>query len=157
MNASKMSFTYQLTTSGNAEATIASEADQATLYVAYLSDALRDLVAAVSALLEGATASGCVWFAEPGEYRWSFTRRGGAVWIRIVVFRQWEPDRSPKDRGRVLFKAHCLLEDLAAAVLRELKRLDTSVGPAGYKVGWVAHEFPLAEYRHLRDLTTGRT
>lgn len=152
-----MSFTYRLTTSGNAEATIADGADQATLYVSYLSDALRDLTAAVNALLEGAKASGCVWFAEPGEYRWSLTRRGGTVWIRVMGFREWEQDRPPKDRGRVLFKAHCLLEEFAAAVLRELECLDTSVGAAGYKARWVAHEFPIAEYKHLRDLTTGRT
>ena len=157
MSASMISFTYRLTSIGNAEATIAYGPDQATLHVSYLSDALRDLTAAVNALLEGTKASGCIWFAEPGAYRWSFTRHGGTVWIRVVGFREWEQDRSPRDRGRVLFKAHCLLAELAAVMLRELERLDTAVGPVGYKARWVAHEFPMAEYEHLRDLTTERT
>jgi hypothetical protein len=152
-----MSFEYRLTTSGNAEATITYGTNQATLYVSYLSDALRDLTAAVSALLEGGKASRCFWLAEPGEYRWSLTRRGNTVWIRVVGFREWEQDRPPKDRGRVLFKAHCPLAEFAAAVLRELERLYTSVGPAGYKARWMAHAFPVAEYKQLRNLTIGRT
>ena len=152
-----IAFEYRLTSSGNAQATIRDGTEQAILYVSYRSDALRALTAAVNALLQGAKAAGCVWFAEPGEYRWSLTRRGDAVWIRVVGFKQWEQERSPKDRGRVLFKTHCQLEDFAATVLRELERLYTSLGPAGYKERWVNHEFPVAEYKHLRDLTTGRT
>jgi hypothetical protein len=152
-----ISFAYRLTTSGNAEATISDGTDQLTMQISYLSDALRDLTVAVSALKEGAKTSECVWLTEPGEYRWSLTRRRETVWIRIVGFREWEQDRSPRDRGRVVFKAHCTLEELAAAILHELEDLYTTIGPAGYKERWVAHEFPVAEYRHLRDLTATRT
>lgn len=147
-----VSFTYNLTSAGNAEAVVADGARQATFLVSYLSDALRDLTVAIIALLEGAKSSDCTWFAEPGEYSWSFTRRGEGVWIRVIGFRDWEPERNKKDLGRVLFKASCPLKEFAHVVLQEVERLYTEVGPSTYKELWVAHNFPVAEYMYLRNL-----
>jgi hypothetical protein len=68
-----MSFTYQLTSSGWALATIANGQAEMKIPASYLCDALRDFVDAVRSLFVTDRAQ-CVWEEEPGEVRWEFRR-----------------------------------------------------------------------------------
>src|SRR5690242_14812293 len=138
-----ISFVYRLTGSGWSEAIISDGTNTATLQVSYLSDALRDLMAAIIELLEGATRAELTWFDEPGEYHWLLTHRQQVLSIRITRYRNWEQDRGPKERGKTVLKARCALRDFATAVLEQLADLYSTFGATGYKERWVSDDFPL--------------
>jgi hypothetical protein len=150
-----ISFVYRLTGSGWSEAIISDGANEASLNVSYLSDALRDLVTAVIQLLEGGKRAEFFWLDEPGEYQWLLTQREQTLSIRITHYRNWEQDRQPKDRAKKAFKTRCSLREFATAVLAQLTALYTTLGPKGYKERWVTHDFPLNEHRRLASLLSG--
>lgn len=151
-----ISFVYRLTGSGWSEAVISDGANEATLNnVSYLSDALRDLVTAIIKLLEGAKRAEFSWYGEPGEYQWLLTHRAPILSLRITWYRNWEHDRRPQDRGKTDLKVRCALRDFAIAVLAQLTEMYTTLGPKGYKERWIAHDFPLNEYRRLASLLSG--
>lgn len=148
-----ISFTYRLTGSGWAEATISDGVHELVVDASYLTDALGDLVRIVITLLEGAKEAQCAWLQEPGESHWLFTRRRDEMFLRIIEYKDWEQDRrNPKDRGRVYFKTHCPLRDFATVVRQQLTLLLDTLGRDGYKRAWVNHSFPLDDYRQLSAL-----
>lgn len=148
-----ITFVYRLTGSGSSEASIADDSNAVMLTgISYLSDALRDLVAAVIKLLEGGTRAEFSWPTEPGEYQWLLTCRRQLLSIRITRFAEWEQDRRTIDPGKSVLKLRCQLPDFASAVLAQLTELHSTLGPKGYKERWVANGFPLSEYERLTVL-----
>jgi hypothetical protein len=153
-----LSFTYTLGRHGWSEARIANEGVSFSVRVSYLSDALRDLTAAVIALLRGASHASCAWQGEEArrEYRWLFDRHNGEVHIAIVEFDTLF-SRKADDQGAVVFATECPRRRLAGQVLNALWNLHTALGPAAYKERWGLHEFPLAEYKTLEELIRHET
>jgi hypothetical protein len=71
--------------SGWADASISDADAFAAFEVSYISDALRDFLAAVAASVEGAPQATCIWQDEPGEHRWVLSRDGNDLRIRFVA------------------------------------------------------------------------
>lgn len=151
-----ISFEYRLVGSGWSEATLADGSNETILTnVSYLSDALRDLVATLIELMEGAKRAEFTWYDEPGEYQWLLTNHKQLLSIRITRYQNWEQDRKPREHGKTIFKARCALREFAVAVLAQLREIDATLGPEGYKARWVAHSFPSKEYQRLTSLLDG--
>jgi hypothetical protein len=148
---------YRLTGSGWSEAIISDGANETILSnMSYLSDALRDLVTAVIMLLEGTKRTEFSWYDEPGEYQWLLTCREQLLSIRVTRYRNWEQDRRSSDRGKTAFETRSALRDFATAVLAQLPELYATLGSKGYKKRWVAHDFPVNEYRQIAALLHGK-
>jgi hypothetical protein len=85
------SFEYRLKGSGWSEAIFSDGANETVLPdISYLSDALRDLMAAVIKLMEGAKRAEFSWYCEPGEYEWLLTQHKQLLSIRITRHRNWD-------------------------------------------------------------------
>ena len=137
---------------GWAECRIRVDAAAANLTASYLSDALGDLCSAVIALLRGEAQARVSFEEEPGEYRWLF-ERSGPDRLRIRI-REFEDviDHAPDKDGQPIFDAECELRAFAAVLLKELERVLTEYGLAGYKEQWVLADFPESRLLELRAL-----
>jgi hypothetical protein len=135
-----LSFTYQLTGSGWALATIANEQAEMKVPASYLCDALRDFVDAVQSLFVTDRAQ-CTWDEEPGEVRWEFSRDGTNVAVKVY----WD-----YDGGESLLGDDDLLR-FSEQVDRELDGLLAAWGDDGYLKKWVLHPFPHEAHAKLRQ------
>jgi hypothetical protein len=108
-----------------------------------------ETVVAVINLLAGGKRQEFSWGVEPGECAWLLTTHKGLLSIRVTWYRDDRWYRSPTDRGKTVFKGRCPLRDFATAVREQLQEIYTTLGPKGYKERWVAHEFPLADFKRL--------
>src|SRR5262245_53146087 len=97
-------FTYVLTGSGWAEATLAAESQHITLRISYLSDALYDLTRAVLAILNGTRCARVNWAEEPGEHRLLLTRSGERIAVQVLYFPEMYSDQ-PDIKGVIRFSA----------------------------------------------------
>jgi hypothetical protein len=132
-----MSFTYRLTSSGWALATIANGQAEMKVPASYLCDALRDFVDAVQSLFVTDRAQ-CVWEEEPGEVRWKFRRDGPNVTVKVY----WDGDEES------LLGDDDLLR-FSGQVDRELDGLLATWGKEGYLEKW-RHPFPHEAHNKLR-------
>lgn len=141
-------FSFRLTGFGWAEGRIAVGGSSATLTASCLeSDALRDLVRAVSALVEGAPGARALWDAESAAYRWFFQRIGGDVRVRLLVF----PDSFSDAPDDVLLNTTCLVRDLGVAIASGAQSVLDEVGARKYKRRW-GHPFPRDDLAALQGL-----
>jgi len=146
-----VSFAYHLGGAGWAECTISVDEQHVTILASYLSDALADLLDAVTRMAEGQAAAVASFAEEPGEYRWRFTRiEPDRLGIRVLEFPQLWRNR-PDDEGKVLFDAECRLRTFAGAVLSESQRLFETHGLEGYLGMW-RRDFPLEKQERLRQV-----
>ncbi len=148
------SFSYELHRAGWSSAILSDGEQNVSLVASYISDALGDLTRAVLALLHGAEGATFTWLSEPGVDEWRVARQGDDVDIVVTVFN--DDRRFKARRGEVVFSMRCPLTRLANEVLDELWRLLETVGMDGYKERWQAHDFPLTDYKQLRELLRDR-
>jgi len=143
---------YQLVGTGWSECTVRVNGAHATVSASYLSNALEDLVTAVTAALRGHPRPTASFAEEPGEYRWVFEPTpDGQVRVRILEFQELWGDR-PDQEGKEIFSAQCRLRTFAGALLSELQRLEQTHGLKGYQERWVEHEFPKERMAELEGL-----
>jgi hypothetical protein len=156
-------FEYRLTGTGWAEARIADDASHAILTASYLSDALGDLLEAISLLFGGASEVRCSWEEEPGEYRWIFVRIGdNDVRLNILAFDDIysrpatlpgvaELCRQPDERGELRFSTTQPLSMLARAIADGAAATLDEYGEAGYLAKWVEAPFPTTYLAFIRE------
>ena len=145
-----ITFTYRMMGSGWSEATLGDGAETVTLDgISYLSDALRDLIGGVLALLDGGKRAEFSWFTEPGEFAWLLTHHKQVFSLRVTRFKDWEDFRGKYDRGKTVFKGRGTLQQFSESVLAQLDELYATVGPGGYQKQW-GSSFPFDEYQRLR-------
>lgn len=146
-----MEFSYTLVGSGWAQARVAAGATSATFRASYLTDALADLLAAVTSMVGGAATATCRWTTEPRENRWVFRREADAVLVQVLRLADVE-HREPDERGAVAFQTRLPLRELAEAVADGATQTLSALGEAGYREAWVEHPFPTARLQRLRAL-----
>jgi hypothetical protein len=147
---------YRLDGTGWSECTLANGDDKCELTASYLSDALRNLVLAGTAVASGFTRVSFGFDEEPGEYRWVITSpRLNEVELEILSFDElW--GGKPDAEGKSLFKARCLPEDFAAAVQAAAHGVLERYGEAGYMRLWHEHPFTSAQLAELDRLLARR-
>jgi hypothetical protein len=133
-----MKFTYQLTGSGWAVATIANGQTEMKVPASYLCDALRAFVDAVQSLFVTDNAE-CLWEEEPGEVRWEFRRNGSRVSVKV----QWHDDRASLTGDDDLLH-------FSAEVDRELDGLLATWGEQEYLKKW-RYPFPHEAHSKLKQ------
>jgi hypothetical protein len=137
-----ISIDYNLTARGWSECIVEIGDQHAHLTACYLSDALADLLNAVTIVLRGTEEATASFTEEPGEYRWRLKRVApDRLWIDIVWFDEISRDR-PDECGKVILTAQCRLRTFAGGVLSASQRVLATHGLEGYRKKWVNHEFP---------------
>jgi len=147
---------YRLDGTGWSECTLANGESKCELTASYLSDALRNLVVAATAIASGFNRVSFGFDEEPGEYRWVLTSpRLNEVEVEILAFDELWGGR-PDAEGRSLFKSRCLPEEFAKAVQVAAHRVLEQHGEAGYMTLWHEHPFPSAQLAELDRVLKGR-
>lgn len=153
-------FDYKLTGTGWSEGFVAQGDRWLRPTASYLTDALRALVTAVVALLEGTEHVACIWEEEPGEYLWLFDRDADLVDLRIMWRDHWSAVPSGVDtwfapvegeEGDLKLRLRASPDAMGRALLAALDRLEVDPGPAEYRRQW-GKPFPEMEHRKLREL-----
>ena len=121
----------------------------ATISASYLSDSIGDMVASVASLLRGAADSQVAFAEEPGEYRWSFERRGDRVRILITASPGLIAD--PAQGEAIVLDEQCRLRTFAGQLVAELERLASEFGPDGYEKRW-GYRVPTERIQDIRQL-----
>lgn len=137
-----ISVQYNLTGAGWSECIVEIDDQQAHLTASYLSDALADLLDAVTAVVRGANEATASFTEEPGEYRWRFRRVSQCrLYVCILWFDQIFSDRADGE-GKIILEAECRLQTFAGAVLSASQQVLATHGLDGYRERWVNHDFP---------------
>ncbi len=137
----EIAFTYRLTGAGWAEADITVGDQHISLLISYLSDGLRDLLLAVSALANGAGEVFVVWAEEPGCHELQLTATSSVCHLRIRYF----PDLWPhgdRESGAIRFDIDCGLRDFCRAVATGVRAFFDDIGAEAYAEQWNMHPFP---------------
>jgi hypothetical protein len=141
MSATKLVFSLQDLHHGWWQAVLSNGFQEATITGSAIpEEPLLPLLWAVRLLLLGANASRCIWWGEPGQYRWLFSRTEQQIQIRIVWFanhQHWSDDK-----GKTIVHMECNL--LAFA-----KRFSHQLGQLEYQNGSPA--VVPQEYQRLKD------
>ncbi len=140
---------YRLKGTGWADCTLTNGESKCELTASYLSDALRNLVVAATAVASGFHRVSFGFDEEPGEYRWVITSpRPNEVELEVLSFEElW--GGKPDTEGKRVFTDRCLSEDFAKAVQAAAHRVLEQYGEAGYMKLWHEHPFPSAQLAEL--------
>src|SRR5262249_49752251 len=152
-----VAFTYELVGRGWASCSLEVGNQRVTLTASYLSDALGELLAAIIAMVRGASRTTASLAEEPGEHVWVFeSPTKGRVRIRIFEFRDRWRGRTSETGGHLVFDADCRLRALLPAMMRAVDRLHEKWGDAGYLAEWGNFSFPTEARSELRTLLEQR-
>ena len=144
-----LSVHFRLVGTGWAECQIADETSSCTVTASYLSDALRQLLLAATAVISEFRRVTFKFDEEPGEFRWVISSSLWEIDLTILEFRDLNGDRPDTD-GVVRFRTTCRPRIFAEAVCRATTEVLNSLGEAGYAEKWVEHPFPMLQYQELR-------
>ena len=144
----------ELTGLGWADCHIADETSSCKVTASYISDALRHLVLAATAVLSGFRSVTFAFDEEPGEYRWVIsTPRLNEIELTILSFPQLWGDK-PDSEGKCLFRTKCRPRVFAEAVNAAATEILNTMGERGYAERWVEYPFPTAQLNELQRLLT---
>jgi hypothetical protein len=144
-----LDFELRLTHTGWMEAKLTSPEQEIFVSATPLSDAPAELARAILLLLEGSSEARCSWQEEPGEYRWLFTRQGGAVRLTLLGF--LDPfSRLDDSHGECLFQGECDLRWFASRLQQQFHYFLATVGEEGFQREW-RYPFPALELRRLEE------
>ncbi|TPL93675.1 hypothetical protein [Mesorhizobium sp. B2-3-12] len=131
---------YRLDDAGWADCDVAIDSKTASVEASYVGDALRDLVQATLAIVDGAPYAVARFLDEPGECRFVLEPQGNQTRVRLLSFPEtWSEE--PDGAGAVRLDAMCLLREFAEAVLTATRTILSSHGLQNYRERW-GHEFP---------------
>ncbi|MER9407455.1 hypothetical protein NKI36_25825 [Mesorhizobium caraganae] len=131
---------YRLDDAGWADCDVAIGSSTTTVEASYIGDALRELVEATLAVVEGSPHAIARFLDEPGECRFVLEPQGGQIRVRILKFPEtWSEE--PDGEGAVRLDAICALREFAEVVLTATRTILDTHGLQNYKERW-RHEFP---------------
>ena len=146
-----VSIEYKLTGRGWSECIVEIDSKGASLTASYLSDALADLLNAVTSLVRGNDEAAALFMEEPGEYSWQFKRISKErLSIRILWFDKTLNDRLDLE-GKVILETECRLRTFAGATLSASQRVLEIYGLEGYREKWGNHDFPIILQAKLKE------
>ncbi|MFE6816120.1 hypothetical protein [Streptomyces sp. NPDC057677] len=152
--ADALQFSWELIGIGGATYRIADGASEHRAHVGYCTDALADLLYAVTGLYGNSSGERVSFDLEPVEMRWQFRRQGVDVVITVFEF----PDGatswgSPDETGGTLFWSSTQPRSvLSHAVMEAAETVLRVHGEAGYQEKWRRHPFPVTALQDLRRL-----
>ncbi|KRB93810.1 hypothetical protein [Noviherbaspirillum sp. Root189] len=148
----RLKIDYRLTGTGWAECELSDEEASCVVTASYLSDALRNLVLAATAVISGFNRVAFGFDEEPGEYRWVITTsRINEIDLQILEFNElWSGKLD--DEGRLLFHTRCLPDTFADAVHVAAQKILNELSAQGYEDKWSEHPFPMAQLQELGRL-----
>ncbi|WP_306326756.1 hypothetical protein [Streptomyces venezuelae] len=151
--ADDLQFSWELGGSGWATYRIADSSSEQKGIVGYCTDALADLLYAVTGLYGDSPAQRVSFDLEPAELRWRLRRRGTDVTIAIYRFpdmsTSWD---SPDDAGTLSWSSTQPRSVLGHAVMEAAETVLRVHGEVGYQEKWVRYPFPVAALQDLRWL-----
>lgn len=147
-------FSWELSGSGGVTYRIGDGMSEHETYIGYCTDALADLLYAMTGLYGNSSGERFSFDREPMETRWLLRRQGTDVAIAVFEFPDGGTSWGSADEtgGTLLWRSvqprgvlcHAVVE-AAEAVLREH-------GEAGYLEKWMRHPFPVAALQDLQRL-----
>ena len=152
----KLSVHFRLIGTGWAECEIADEASSCTVTASYLSDALRNLLLAATAVVSEFRRVTFKFDEEPGEFRWVISNTLWEIDLSILEFHELSGDK-PDAEGMVRFRTVCRPRTFAEAVRDAATEVLSKLGESGYAEQWHGFPFPMLQYQELcRVLETWR-
>lgn len=110
-------------------------------------DSLRDLIAALSAVMDGDCERAVKWNSEPDEYDFRFTARGDRLLLEVIHY----PDhRRLPDAAATVFTFQGRRTDACRTFLDELRDLQSRAGRDEFDRQW-RREFPEKELEVLTE------
>ncbi|MEU7293144.1 hypothetical protein AB0A76_08060 [Streptomyces exfoliatus] len=152
--ADDLRFSWELVSAGGATYRIADGVSEHRAHVGYCTDALADLLYAMTGLYGNSPGERVSFDLEPMEMRWRFRRQGADVVITVHEF----PDGatswgSPDETGGTLSWSSAQPRGvLGHAVMEAAETVLRVHGEAGYLERWMRHPFPVAALQDLRRL-----
>ena len=150
-------FNYWLTGIGWAEAFISSDKQNVRFEISYLRDPLTDLYAGICRLVDNQSDTEKVIFAEePGEHSLVITKQDhDTIKIEIYWSGEWEdlvnPNKSPIKKELVYSDTDTLTNFVSVICIGTDSLLERMTLDQ-YKEKWSLSEFPIENYRKLRQL-----
>jgi len=142
--AERVEFSYRLVDTGWAHARLADGDTCVELPASYRSDALSELLTALSAIQDGADTAACTWREEPGEYRWDFTHDTNRLKLEVRCYH-----RAPTEDGQVIFACEARTADMEHTFTAAIRQVLDQWGEAGYLAEWLEHPFPTDLLAHV--------
>ena len=147
-----LSINYRITGLGWAECAVADNSSSCTITASYLSDALRHLVLAGTAVLSGFRCVSFSFEEEPGAYRWVIkSLRTNEIELQVIEFDSAYSEK-PDAEGQLLFRTTGLPIAFAQAVQKAASEVLASLGEGGYAEQWSEHPFPTSQLLELSRL-----
>ena len=148
----QLTIEFQVTGVGWAECKVADEVSACTVTGLYLSDALRHLVLAATAVLSQFSRVTFRFDEEPGEYRWVISSpRINEIELTILEFHELWGEK-PDAEGTLLFHTKCLPLTFSEAVYKAASDVLATLGESGYAEQWSEHPFPKLQLQELGRL-----
>ncbi|RFP77415.1 hypothetical protein DY262_16810 [Hydrogenophaga borbori] len=148
----RLTIDFRVTGVGWSECKVADEVASCNVTASYLSDALRYLVLAATAVLSQFSRVTFRFDEEPGEYRWVITSpRINEIELKILEFPELWGEK-PDSEGTVLFHTTCLPITFAEAVHKAAVDVLATLGEGGYAAQWSEHPFPALQVQELARL-----
>jgi hypothetical protein len=148
----KLDIAFRLTGQGWAECRLVDENAESTVTASYLSDALRHLVLAATAVLSGFRRVTFTFDEEPGQFRWVISSlRMNEIELNLLEFKNLWSDESDSEGVRI-FRTICRPRVFAEAVDAATSKLLCEIGEVGYAERWGQHPWPSLQYQELKRL-----
>ncbi|MFC9389710.1 hypothetical protein [Streptomyces venezuelae] len=147
-------FSWELVGVGGAMYRIGDGASEHEAHVGYCTDALADLLYAMTGLYGGSSGERFSFDCEPMEVRWLLRRQGADVGIAVFEF----PDggttwgSSDETGGVLLWSSTQPRTVLCHAVMEAAETVLREHGEDGYQEMWMMHPFPVAALQDLRRM-----
>jgi hypothetical protein len=147
-------FNYRLGTAGWAEATISDEHQSCTMTASYLHDSLGELTMSANLLMQGVNEAKVLFMDEPGEHMMLLcVEKENILDVEIRWFEDWASwDLVTSKEYKVVFKAKSKILDFANELLKNLEKIYSENGIAGYKEKWILNDFPTKSFEKLKEL-----
>lgn len=150
-----MKFEYELTGVGWAEGCIEINSAIAYFEASYITDALYDMLKAVSSLVPEVSPypvsmAQFEWNEEPGGTVWTLSKI--ALISLHVQIKSYQDLRSKRNEIIALDET-CTIHEFISTITQTLDMLLRKYGREGYKEKWVNFDFPMDLYLKLKSFT----
>ncbi|MFF3603057.1 hypothetical protein [Streptomyces sp. NPDC002463] len=149
-----LQFRWELVGVGGATYRIADGTSEHRAHVGYCTDALADLLYAVTGLYGDSSGERVSFDLEPVETRWLLRREGSDVAITVFEFPDGATSWGSSDEtgGTLSWSSAQSRSALGHAVLEAAESVLREHGEAGYLEKWMRYPFPVAALQDLRRL-----
>ncbi|WP_107091982.1 MULTISPECIES: hypothetical protein [unclassified Streptomyces] len=152
--AGDLQFTWELVGVGGVTYRIDDGVSEHETHIGYCTDALADLLYAMTGLYGDSSGERFSFDREPMETRWLLRRQGVDVAVDVFEFPDGATSWGSLDEtgGVLLWSSTQPRSVLCHAVVEAVEVVLREHGETGYQEKWVRHPFPVAALQDLRRL-----